>query len=97
MFGPLGPRVEPGRVKGGHREISEEIHVLCPAAELELNWKWMSNQVVNPEALASNGIKAMGQKGTSKIRMHPSVTTCGSILSIAGIHLPMCARFAYVN
>ena len=97
MFSPLGPRVEPGRVKGSHREISKEIRVLCPAADLELNWKWILNQVVDPEALASNGIKATGQKGTSKMRMHPSVTTCGSILSIAGIQPPMCARFAYVN
>ena len=81
----------------GHRDISEEIRVLCPAAELELDWKWMSNQVVDPEALASNGIKATGQKGTPKMRMHPSVTTCGSILSIASTHSPMHARFTYVS
>ena len=51
---------------GGHRgETSEESHVPCPAEELEPNWKWMSDQAVNPEDLASNGIKTMGQKGTS--------------------------------
>lgn len=63
---PWGPGWSPWRAGGRHRvETSEESHVPCPAGEPEPNWKWMSEQAVNPEDLASNRIKTMGQKGTS--------------------------------
>lgn len=58
--------------RGSHSgKASEEIHILCPVGEPGPSWKWMSNQAVNPEALASNGIKPTAKKGGQAMKINP--------------------------